>query len=108
MLTTNFKIIPDKTPTIAPPKLPNIFSLSLLLINSPINAPMQAPNIMPIGPRIKKPKNRPTPVPTIPFLELPNFLAVINGKKKSPKKNRIEISRVNIRNLKLIILLELK
>jgi len=33
---------------------------------------------------------------------------VINGKKKSPKKNRIEISRVNIRNLKLIILLELK
>ena len=44
----------------------------------------------------------------IPFLELPNFLAVINGKKKSPKKNRIEIIRVNIRNLKLIILLELK
>jgi len=73
-----------------------------------MNAPMQAPNIMPKGPIIKKPKNRPTPVPIIPFLELPNFLAVINGKKKSPKKNRVEISRVNIRNLKLIILLELK
>ena len=73
-----------------------------------MNAPMQAPNITPMGPRIKNPKNSPIPVPKIPFLELPNFLAVINGKKKSPKKNRIDITRVNNRNLKLIIMLELK
>ena len=104
----NFKTIPDKTPTIEPITLPKASSPLLLFINSPMNAPMQAPNISPTGPRIKNPKNSPIPVPKIPSLELPNFLAVINGKKKSPKKNRIEIIRVNIRNLKLIILLELK
>ena len=56
-----------------------------------MNAPMQAPNIMPKGPRIKKPKNRPTPVPIIPFLELPNFLAVINGKKNLLKKIELKL-----------------
>ena len=89
-------------------KMPKILSPLLLFIISPTNAPMQAPNINPTGPRIKNPKNRPIPVPKIPILELPNFLAVINGKKKSPTKNRIEIIRVNIRNLKLIVLFELK
>ena len=51
-----------------------------MFINSPMNAPMQAPNITPIGPRIKNPKNSPIPVPKTPFLELPNFLAANNGK----------------------------
>lgn len=73
-----------------------------------MNAPMQAPNITPIGPRIKNPKNSPIPVPKIPFLELPNFLAVNNGKKKSPKKNRIEIIKVKVKKSVLIITLELK
>ena len=100
----NFKIIPDKTPTVDATTIPKILPFFLLLTNSPINAPMQAPNINPKGPRIKKPENSPIPVPIIPFLELPNFLDEINGKKKSHKKNRIEIIRVNIRNLKLIIL----
>ena len=52
---------------------------------------MQAPNISPTGPRIKNPKNSPIPVPKIPFLELPNFLAVINGKNKSPKKTELRL-----------------
>ena len=79
----------------------------MLFINSPMNAPIQAPNITPKGPRIKNPKNSPIPVPKIPFLEPPNFLAVNSGKKKSPKKNRIEIIKVKLRNLKLIITLVL-
>jgi hypothetical protein len=61
-----------------------------------------------MGPSIKNPKNNPIPVPKIPFLELPNFLAVNNGKKKSPTKRRIEIIKVKLKNLKLIIILELK
>ena len=69
---------------------------------------MQAPNIRPIGPKIKNPKNSPIPVPNIPSLEPPNFLAVIIGKKKSTKKIRIEIIKVTNRKLKLIIILELK
>ena len=50
-----------------------------------MNAPV-APNIMPTRAKNKKTKNSPTPVPTIPFLELPNFLAEINGKKNLLKK----------------------
>ncbi len=79
-LTINFKIIPDKIPTIEPITPFKILSPLLLFINSPMNAPMQAPNITPIGPRIKNPKNSPIPVPKTPFLELPNFLAANNGK----------------------------
>lgn len=79
-LTINFKIIPDKIPIIEPITPFKILLPLLLFINSPMNAPMQAPNITPIGPRTKNPKNSPIPVPKIPFLELPNFLAANNGK----------------------------
>ena len=58
-----------------------------------MNAPIQAPNITPKGPRIKNPKNSPIPVPKIPFLEPPNFLAVSSGKKKSPKKIESKLLR---------------
>ena len=88
--------------------MPKILSPLLLFIISPTNAPMQAPNINPIGPRINSPKNNPIPLPKIPFFEPPNFLFINNGKIKSTKKIKIEIKKVKIKNLKLISTLELK
>ena len=73
-----------------------------------MSAPMQAPNIIPIGPRVRTPKNSPIPVPKIPYFEPPNFLVVNNGKIKSTEKIKIEIKKVKTRNLKLITTLELK
>ena len=88
----NFKIIPDKTPTVDAATILKILSFFLLLINSPMNAPMQAPKINPKGPRIKNHENSPIPVPMIPFLELPNFLAEISGKKNLLKKIELKLS----------------
>ena len=84
------------------------FFIFKLPIISPENAPIKGPIIIPKGPRIKKPINRPIVAPIIPLLVPPNFFKPTIGIIISKKNTNTAIIKLINRNLSLNSILDVK
>tara|TARA_B100000963_G_scaffold361927_1_gene400950 strand:+ start:8306 stop:8725 length:420 start_codon:yes stop_codon:yes gene_type:complete len=96
-----------KTPAKKPKRAPRAalkapFLFSLLMINSPINAPRKGPIIKPNGPRNKRPKINPILLPYTLPIPPPKFFAPKLGMKLSKINIAKAIQKLKIKKEKSI------